>query len=103
MTVSSINVPSGYQLTGSTSYGLAAGGVQTHSLYCSPTAVGQMNGNLVVNSDDPVTPSVSIPVSCRGIDSAVAISPSPTTITTTRVEDVHGSEYGHVFVVALCA
>jgi len=86
MTVSSVSKPPSYQMTGSAGpYNLAAGASQTYSLICSPTVVGSVNGNFTVTSDDPVTPTVNIPMTCRGIDSNVGLTPSPTTIATTRV------------------
>lgn len=86
MTVSSVSKPPSYQMSGNPGpYNLAAGATQTYSLTCSPTIVGSVNGNFTVTSDDPLTPTVNIPMTCRGIDSNVALSPSPTTIATTRV------------------
>src|SRR5690606_17607872 len=63
----------------------ASGATQPYSITCKPTAVGTMSGSFVVNSNDPATPTVSVPLSCRGIDSNLTLSPSPTTIATTRV------------------
>ncbi len=87
MTVYSAGVSAGFAIaSGTTSqYGLAAGASMSYSVTCNPTATTTMNGSFVVQSDDPSTPTVTIPLTCRGIDSAVALTPSPTTLTTTRV------------------
>jgi len=62
-----------------------AGGMQPYSVTCNPTAVGAIAGMVRINSNDPVTPVVNVPVSCNGIDSNLDISPSPSAIPTTRV------------------
>jgi hypothetical protein len=71
----------------STSHTLAAGGSELHGVTCSPGAtVGALaNGALTITSNDPTNPTISIPLSCSGITSKVAASPSPIVIPTTRV------------------
>lgn len=87
MTVFSAGVSSGFSITSGTTtqYGLTAGASMAYSITCNPSVVGAQNGSFVVQSDDPVTPTVTIGLQCKGIDSAVALSPSPTTLATTRI------------------
>jgi hypothetical protein len=87
MTVFSASVSSGYMITSGTTgqYALGAGATMPYSITCNPTVVGAQNGSFVVQSDDPLTPTVTVGLQCKGIDSAVALSPSPTTLATTRV------------------
>ena len=87
MTVYSAGVSAGFAITSGTTsqYDLTAGATMGYSITCNPTATANMSGSFVVQSDDPVTPTVTIPLTCRGIDSAVALTPSPTTLATTRV------------------
>ena len=69
--------------TGGTSVG--PGGMQPYMVTCNPTVVGALAGNLRIASNDPMTPVVNVPLSCSGIDSNLDITPSPSTIPTTRV------------------
>lgn len=86
MTVSSVTVPAGFAITaGPTSTTVGSGGVQAYTVQCQPTGLGAMGGNFRVVSDDPDSGTVNIPLSCRGIDSNLDISPSPAQIPTTRV------------------
>ncbi len=87
MTVSSVAVGGPFAITvGPTgSYTVGAGAVQGYEVTCNPTTLGALSGTFVVNSDDPVTPTVSVPLSCSGIDSALDINPNPIQIPTTRV------------------
>jgi hypothetical protein len=83
--VSSVTVTGPYAMTGPTSYTVAAGGSMAHTLTCHPTAVGSAPGSMVITSNDPLTPTVNVPLSCNGIDSNIGITPSPAVIPTTRV------------------
>ena len=85
MTVSNVTVPAGYTLTTPTSYTVAAGATHTHTVTCKPTAVGMLGGKLRVTSNDPMRPTVDVPLACRGVDSDVKISPSPMTFPSTRI------------------
>lgn len=84
LNVSNVTVNSVYSLqTGTaTSFSLAPGASRALNVICTPTATGAANGTLSVTSN--FTP-LSVPLSCNGIDSALAITPSPLTIPTTRV------------------
>lgn len=84
--VTSITVPAGFQVAGPTSYVVAPnGGVQNHAVTCTPGSVGTLSGTIKIASNDPVTPTTSISVSCRGTDSSLDITPSPAMIPATRV------------------
>lgn len=87
MTVSSVSISPGFTIQSgpTSSYTVAAGGNKPYSIVCHPTTIGTMSGSFVVNSNDPSRPQVSIPLTCRGIDSNLTINPSPVTLPTTRV------------------
>jgi len=85
LTVTGMSVPAGYAMTGSTSYTVPAGGAVSHTVTCTPPAVGPRNGTLTITSNDPATPSIGVPLSCNGTDSALDISPSPIALPPTRV------------------
>lgn len=86
-TVSSVAAPTGFALSSGPagSFSLGAGATQDYSLVCSPTAVGALSGDVTIASNDPNTPTISIPVSCSGIDSSIAVTPSPIALAATRV------------------
>ena len=86
MTVSSVTASAGFSIaSGPSSTTVASNGSQPYSVVCQPTGLGTMNGSFVVNSNDPLRPSVTVPLTCRGIDSNLDITPSPAAIPTTRV------------------
>ena len=64
---------------------VAASSMQPYSITCNPTAIGGISGALTIQSNDTSTPTVTVPVSCNGIDSNLDITPSPSAIPTTRV------------------
>ncbi|HEX4452401.1 MAG TPA: choice-of-anchor D domain-containing protein, partial [Kofleriaceae bacterium] len=89
-TISSITASgAGYAIASGTtgSHSLNAGASEGLTVTCSPGAtVGALgNGALTISSNDPSNPTISIPLSCSGITSKVAVSPSPIVIPTTRV------------------
>jgi uncharacterized protein (TIGR03382 family) len=86
MSVSSATVTAGFAITsGPASTTVAAGGQQPYNVICQPTGLGAMSGMFRVVSNDPDNGTVNIPLSCRGIDSNLDISPSPAQIPITRV------------------
>ncbi len=87
MTVTGTSISTGFAITTgqSGSYGLAANQSVSYHVTCNPTATGALSGAFTVTSDDPATPTVNIALACNGIDSDVALSPSPTTLPSTRV------------------
>jgi hypothetical protein len=64
---------------------LDAGASEAYGVVCHPPGIGGLNGSLSISSNDPTTPNVSIPLACNGIDSALAVAPSPATLPTIRV------------------
>lgn len=86
LTVSSVSISAGFMTTGpTTGYQLAPNTAQSYPIVCHPLVVGTISGQLVVNSNDPARPSVTVPLSCKGIDSNLDIAPSPAALPTTRV------------------
>ena len=83
--VSSVSISGPFQLGGATSYQVAPGSAVNHTVTCTPPTVGTHSGAVTISSNDPQTPTVQVPLSCRGIDSNLDISPSPAQIPTTRV------------------
>ncbi|MFT3694170.1 MAG: choice-of-anchor D domain-containing protein [Kofleriaceae bacterium] len=86
-TINSVSVTGGFAIvSGNTgSHALGAGAGEGFSVTCNPSGVGAVNGTFNLSSNDPSTPNISLPMSCNGIDSALAISPSPAVLTTLRV------------------
>ncbi len=87
LSVSSVTASAGFTITSGPTgaYNVAPGSSQPYMLECAPTATGGMSGSFVVTSNDPTHPTVTLPLSCNGIDSNLSIAPSPATIPTTRV------------------
>lgn len=86
LTVTSVTTSAGFAITsGPASTVLGPSGAQPYGVVCQPTAVGGLAGSFIVQSNDPVNPTMTIPLSCNGIDSNLDISPSPLTLPTTRV------------------
>lgn len=86
LTVSSVTVSGEFTMTGQTGgYQLPPNTEETYELTCRPTTVGATSGQLVVTSNDPARPQVTVPLSCRGVDSNLDIAPSPAVLRTTRV------------------
>ncbi len=85
LTVSSVSVSAGYTLGGPTAFAVPAGGAQNLTVTCTPAGVGPLGGSLVIGSNDPSTPSVTVPLQCAGVSSNLDISPSPAVLAPTRV------------------
>lgn len=85
-TINSVTTSAGFTVSGNTgAHTLAAGTGEGYSVVCHPTAVGPLDGSVNISSNDPTAPNISIPLACSGIDSVLAISPSPATLPTIRV------------------
>lgn len=86
-TISSVSVSGGFAIvSGNTgAHALGPGATEGFGVTCNPSAVGPLNGTLTVQSNDPSTPTINLGMSCSGIDSALAISPSPAVLNTIRV------------------
>lgn len=92
MTITSATVTAGFTITsGPASTTVGAGGQQPYGIVCQPTGLGPMSGSFRVISNDPDNGTVTIPLSCRGIDSNLDISPSPAQIPITRVGEPQNS------------
>lgn len=86
LSVSSVTVSGEFTMAGpSGGYQLPPNGVQSYELACHPDSVGPKSGSLVVMSNDPLQPQVTVPLSCKGVDSNLDIAPSPAVLRTTRV------------------
>jgi uncharacterized protein (TIGR03382 family) len=87
LNVQSVTVTPGYSITSGNAgnHNINPGASETYSVLCHPTSIGAMPGSFVVTSNDPDEHSVTIPLSCTGIDSNLVIAPSPVTLPTTRV------------------
>lgn len=85
--VTGVTISGPFAITGGPTGGTTVqpGGSQPYTVTCDPTSVGGVSGSLTVTSNDPATPTISVPVSCNGIDSNLDITPSPSQIPTTRV------------------
>ena len=84
-TINSVTATGGFAVSGNTgSHGLGAGASEGVTVTCNPTATGGLNGTLTISSNDGSNPSIGIPLACSGIDSALAISPSPAVLPTIR-------------------
>lgn len=87
ISVTNVAVPAGYQITAPGSFIVGVGGTGTYQVTCHPTGMGALGGALTFNTNDPSHTTVSIPLSCTGIDGALSISPSPASLPTARVGD----------------
>jgi len=87
LTVSSVAISPGFVIVAgqTTGYQVQPGATESYQLVCHPTATGGMMGAFTITSDDPSRGTVTIPLTCTGIDSAMAITPSPAMFPTTRV------------------
>ncbi|MEO8842694.1 MAG: choice-of-anchor D domain-containing protein [Kofleriaceae bacterium] len=86
-TINSVTASAGFTITAGTTgaHALGAGTGEGFTVVCHPNAVGAMSGSFNVSSNDPSTPNIAIPLSCSGIDSSLAIAPSPAVLATLRV------------------
>ena len=85
LNVTGMTVSGPFQLSGPTSYPLGPQGAMTHTVTCTPPSIGAHSGAITITSNDTTSSPLSVPLSCRGIDSNLDMTPSPATIPTTRV------------------
>jgi len=87
LSVTGISISAGYSITAGPTgpYSVPVSGSQAYAIACNPTAVGPMPGTFTVTSNDPATPTSTVNLACNGIDSALAVTPSPAAVPTTRV------------------
>ncbi|MEP6860921.1 MAG: choice-of-anchor D domain-containing protein [Deltaproteobacteria bacterium] len=87
-TINSVTASAGFTVAGNTgSHGLAAGTSEGVTVACHPTATGTLDGTLNISNNDTTNGSINIGLSCSGIDSALAIAPSPAVLPTIRTGD----------------
>lgn len=93
LTVSSVTATAGFSVgVVPADMVIAPKSSQTYSVTCTPPDVGAVSGELVISSNDPLQPTVTIPLACQGIDSVLGVTPSPLTMPPTRVgESVEAS------------
>lgn len=86
-TINSVTTSAGFTMVSGSpgAHTLGAGTGEGYGVVCHPIGVGGLTGSINISSDDPSAPNISIPLACTGIDSALAISPSPATLPTIRV------------------
>ncbi|HEY1559177.1 MAG TPA: choice-of-anchor D domain-containing protein [Kofleriaceae bacterium] len=86
-TINSVAVSSGFVIqSGSTgSHPLGSGSSEQDEIVCHPNATGGISGSVTISSNDPTSPTITLPLSCTGIDSTLQVSPSPAVLPTTRV------------------
>jgi hypothetical protein len=58
---------------------------QDYTVTCAPGAPGVITGSFTITSNDPDESSLAVALRCNGIQSALAINPSPATLPITRV------------------
>jgi hypothetical protein len=87
LTVSAVTISAGFTITGgdTAAHALPAGATEAYTITCDPTTLGPTSGSLTIASGDAVAPSLDVPLSCNGIDSALDINPSPAVLAATRV------------------
>ncbi|HEY0253459.1 MAG TPA: choice-of-anchor D domain-containing protein, partial [Kofleriaceae bacterium] len=86
-TINGASVTGGFAITGGNAGGhaLGANASEGFTVTCNPGGVGPLNGTFTLSSNDPSTPTIQLGMTCSGIDSALAISPSPAVLPTLRV------------------
>ncbi len=87
LNVSSVTVTSGFQIASGTTTGIAIapGNTEVYGVVCHPTTTVPQSGMLSIASDDPNRSTLTVALDCKGIDSTLSVSPSPTMLPTTRV------------------
>ncbi len=83
--VSSVTASTGFSVASPLDMTIAPRSSQTYSVTCTPPGVGAVPGELVISSNDPLRPTVTVPLVCEGIDSVLGITPSPLTLAAVRV------------------
>ncbi len=85
LNVTGISASAGFSVAPADAYSVAPGGTTTHQVTCNPSALGGMSGTVTFTSNDPATGSITVALSCNGIDSNLELIPSPAAFPTTRV------------------
>lgn len=79
LTISSASVTgTAFAMSGPASTTIAGGSSQTYTLVCAPgTTLGPLSGSFRITSDDPDEGTLTLPLSCAGVDSNLTVEPSP--------------------------
>jgi len=78
-----------YNVAGNTgTHTIPVGGQELLLVTCTPPDVGSITTNLVINSSATNKPQVTIPLACKGIDSALATDPGSPIDLDTRVDEL---------------
>jgi hypothetical protein len=75
----------GFASSGTVPIALSPGATADYTVTCAPTSPGLITGTFRITSSDPDEGIVDVVLRCNGIQSALAISPSPATLPITRV------------------
>jgi Abnormal spindle-like microcephaly-assoc'd, ASPM-SPD-2-Hydin len=76
----------GFTLTGATT-AVDPNGAYTFQVACTPPSAQVLTGTFTVTSNDADEASVSLPLSCRGIASALDVRPSPIAMPAARLDE----------------
>lgn len=76
-----------YLTTGTGATLVAPGDTRTFTTQCRPTFAGMTSATFAITSNDPAEPSVAIALTCNGIQSNLAIDPSPARLPETFLDD----------------
>lgn len=79
LTITSASVSgAAFSLSGAASTVIAGNSSTSYTLTCAPgAALGPLSGTFTITSDDPDEGTLSLPLSCTGVDSALTVQPSP--------------------------
>ncbi len=79
LTITSATVTgAAFSLTGAASTVIQGNSSYTYTLACTPgSALGPLTGRFTIMSDDSDEGTLSLPLSCTGVDSALTVQPSP--------------------------
>lgn len=88
LTISSASVTgAAFTMSGPTSTTIPGSSSVTYTLACAPgTTLGPLAGTFRIMSDDPDEGTVTLPLSCSGVDSALTVDPSPISLATRVAE-----------------
>jgi len=76
-----------YLTTGTGATLVSPGDTRTFTTQCRPTFAGMTSATFEITSNDPAEPSVAMTLSCNGIQSNLAINPSPARLPETFLDD----------------
>ncbi len=82
LTISSASVAgTAFSMSGPASTSIPGNSSTTYMISCAPgAATGPRSGSFTLVNDDPDEGTVTLPLSCAGVDSALTVQPSPITL-----------------------